>query len=560
LIFTFVSIEAFDFQMPDDQQAAAPDEENDSPAPANKQKPRPNKLVKKASKAQSKAGRKAHKIKKAAKKKAAKAAAQPSITSVQEQIRRLNEKIDRLEAGQASTATPISSTPSNSHKDGYSHLAGTNTSFKIGDYVKVDGIYDANQYTGDSSNLPNLRLKGLDSDASRQNVFTAHAKQTRISLATETNSAHGQVMTYVESDFFGTQTNGSASGGSFSRSDTSSVNSYTFRIRHAYGSYCYNTTHRIDVGQMWTLFYDIRSGGTTIEFNGPETTAQIRRPQIRYTHTPNKSWKFSVSAESGATEYTDISPAFTGSVASGLTAGSPSTSYNSSQYRRAQSTFLGGISGDGNQSLPDLVAQTIYEKPNVGHISIGAMVRELKIKKVTSSGTNDPVFKGRKYGYGIALGGRWFFHGKSNIFGQMNFGKGIGTYIFALDGYGALVDVSRSIMRPQSAYGALIGIEVYWDDKVRSNFIFSQARAFVPSSVPTGRAPVIGVDATGNLATIATTGYSISRLLRQFYANLLWAPVAKFEIGIEYAYFRRNTVNNFFGYGNRFQLGAYYKF
>lgn len=187
------------------------------------------------------------------------------------------------------------------------------------------------------------------------------------------------------------------------------------------------------------------------------------------------------------------------------------------------------------------------------------MVRELRIKKVTS-GTGDPLFSGKKYGYGIALGGRAYIHEKSNIFAQMNFGKGIGTYIFALDGYGAAIDSRRGLMQTQFGYGFLIGGEHYWSDNWRSNLIYSQAGVNVADFIPRGRANVTGLDATGNPSTLVTTGYSISNMMRQLYINLLWSPAEKFEVGIEYAYFRRNTINNYFGYGNRFQFGAYYKF
>ena len=115
-------------------------------------------------------------------------------------------------------------------------------------------------------------------------------------------------------------------------------------------------------------------------------------------------------------------------------------------------------------------------------------------------------------------------------------------------------------MQTQFCYGSLIGAEHYWSEKWRSNIIFSIARANVAGFIPSGRVSVKGVDAAGQTASIAETGYSISNMLRQFYVNLLWAPAEKFEVGVEYAYLRRDTINNFFGHGNRFQFGAYYKF
>ncbi len=557
-MLTVASVQAFDFQMEED----AP-QKTEEDAPQNPTKKASQKVSrKKSKKPKSKAGRKAQKTNKAAKKKATQIAAQPRSNNVQNQIRLLNEKMDRLESGILSTPTSTSAS-SSQDKSARIPIEGTNTVIKIGGYVKADGIYDASQFTGDSSNLANLRLRNLDADSRRSNVVTAHAKQTRISLGSETRTAHGQVMAYFEGDFFGTSNIGSQAG-SFNRSDTSSLNSYNFRIRHAYGSYCYDNKHRVDIGQMWSLFYDPRSAGTTIEFNGAETNAQIRRPQARYTWAHN-CWKFAVSAESGATEYLDISPAFVGTDNAGvktLTAGSgaSNTTYNSSQYRRAQNSFLGGITGDGNQALPDLVAQVVYDKKQAGHVSFGVMGRQLKVNKITSTGPADPAFSGTKYGYGVMMGARTFMGGKTNLFGQLSLGHGIGAYIFGLDGYGAAIDASRGIMRTQFCYSGLVGLEHYWSDRWRSNLIFSYARGNVAGFIPSGRASVTGIDAAGQSVSIAETGYSISNMLRQFYVNLLWAPADKFEVGFEYAHFRRDTINNYFGYGNRFQFGAFYRF
>lgn len=553
IVLNVSSVRAFDFEMPS--------EEPGDKAPAKKtgqkkalkpkgikKKPFAKKASqKKAEKSKPKAGKKIQKLKKDGKKKSVPLKAKSVRYRDQETKDWGCSSVEDPHAKMSHPATPA----------GYFSIPGTNTALKIGGYIKADAIYDASQFTGDSSNLATLRLRNLDPDAVRSNVWTAHVKQSRISLASETHTANGQVMTYFEGDFFGASNAGS-SAGSFSRSDTSSLNSYNFRVRHAYGSYCYNNKHRVDIGQMWTLFYDPKSAGTTVEFNGPETTAQIRHPQIRYTCV-HRRWKFSASLESGATEYLDITPSFAGTAVGSLAAGSPSTTYNTSQYRRAQSTFLGGSSGDGNQALPDLVGQVVYEKPHVGHISVGMMVRQLKVNKAASTGTGDPAFSAARFGYGIALGGRYYIRGKSNIFGQMNFGNGIGSYIFGLDGYGAAIDASRGRMQTQFAYGFLMGVEHYWNEKWRTNIIFSQARANVASFIPGGKVPVMGL--VGGVSTpIATTGYSISNLLRQFYLNLLWTPAEKFEVGVEYAYFRRETINNYFGYGNRFQFGAYYKF
>jgi len=84
----------------------------------------------------------------------------------------------------------------------------------------------------------------------------------------------------------------------------------------------------------------------------------------------------------------------------------------------------------------------------------------------------------------------------------------------------------------------------------------------VADFIPSGRANVLGLDPNNNnaITSLASTGYSITNLVRQLYINVLWSPVEKFEIGLEYAFFRRDTINRYYSYGNRFQFGAYYRF
>lgn len=80
-------------------------------------------------------------------------------------------------------------------------LPGSDTSIKIGGYVKGDPIYDIGADTGDSFAASAIPADGNPGDK-RDGRFRAHARQTRINLTTWTPTDYGEVETLIEGDFF----------------------------------------------------------------------------------------------------------------------------------------------------------------------------------------------------------------------------------------------------------------------------------------------------------------------------------------------------------------------
>ncbi|MBS3804927.1 MAG: porin, partial [Oleiphilaceae bacterium] len=95
----------------------------------------------------------------------------PTIENLQTQIQEMQVQMDELERDVIVPDAP-----------GSFMLPGTDTSMKIGGYVKADAIYDFDQDMGDS-----LFVQGLETgDVAEDSSFRAHARQSRLNVSTST--------------------------------------------------------------------------------------------------------------------------------------------------------------------------------------------------------------------------------------------------------------------------------------------------------------------------------------------------------------------------------------
>lgn len=151
-----------------------------------------------------------------------------ALSELKEQTETLQRKVAELENAQQKTASNGAVTGGSA--PGSFKLPDSDTSIKLGGYVKLDAIYSnitqgvdavANQQTVDTA-IP-VGPNGSPTD-NKKGQLTFHARQTRINLATSTPTSYGDLTTFVEGDFFGTDGNESV------------TNSNGFRLRHAYGA------------------------------------------------------------------------------------------------------------------------------------------------------------------------------------------------------------------------------------------------------------------------------------------------------------------------------------
>jgi|GEM_PF-1725167 len=431
------------------------------------------------------------------------------------EILRLKEKVEALEIGQRQSeqvAAKISKEeilaeePWLKTPDGYIHVKGSDTGFKLGGRVRLDTMYDPGTNLGTDSIFPKtVPLKGIDNGASSSGHTQANMRQSRLNFASLTPTEKGDVRTFIELDFWGNGTTGT---------------NYTPRLRHAYGTF-----KQILAGQTDSVFYD--GNGETLDFNSI-TGASLRLPQIRFTQALINNFKVIVALEKPATDYTGYTPATTNT-------GATLTTY-------ASNDSSGSL---GKSSLPDLTS-SIGWSGTPGSFALRGVVRQLNVKSIgNANASND--FSAKATAWGLGVSALLYTQDKSNIFAQVNFGDGVGRYIPEAAGQAAAFDPSNRIFEKLHATNGIVGYQHFWCDHIRTNVMASYTR------ITEAKDPIA-------TAALASTTSRMNGTIRKIFANIIYSPVKNVETGIEVAYVKRTTTDDKNGQGMRLQLSLNYTF
>ena len=309
-------------------------------------------------------------------------------------------------------------------------LPGSDTSVTFGGYAKLDAIWSDKSAgvdsAGDQVFNPGLIPVGPGAGEHKTSQVTLHARQSRLWLGTSTPTERGELRTYLEGDFFGTDGNESSS------------NSHGFRLRHAYGS-----LGKLLAGQTWTNFFDARAYPETLDFGGPAGQIFVRQAQLRWTDGLAGA-KWSVSAE------------------------------NPESVLAVPGTAT-PLRSDADHA-PDLTARLEYGFGAASY-SFGVLVREI--------GVDTPAASASKWGGALAIGGIVPFAGKDDLRFDVNFGNAIGRYQelgFFPDGYLA-ADGSLRLARQRSGFVAL---RHFWTPRLRSTIELSAAGSNPPGGTASG--------------------------------------------------------------------------
>ena len=178
-------------------------------------------------------------------------------------------------------------------------VPGTQTSFKVGGYVKFDYTYDfgAQQDINGGADPIGIALDSgpatpADSAHHIHGTSQMTASESRFNIETRTPTAFGELKTFIEGDF--TNPNGLSNSSSLHVNS----NSYGFRLRQAYG-----TLGPFLAGQTASLFRDADAEAETLDFGGPMSNGVTRQPQVRYTFAGPYGISLALAAEQPGSEF-----------------------------------------------------------------------------------------------------------------------------------------------------------------------------------------------------------------------------------------------------------------
>jgi len=404
-------------------------------------------------------------------------------------------------------------------------VPGTQTSFKVGGYVKFDYTYDFGPQQGINGGAGPFGIsfdskKGaacVPGECGSSIVFNADAghhihgtsqmtaSESRFNIETRTPTAYGELKTFIEGDF--TDPNGLTHSNSFKINS----DSYGFRLRQAYG-----TLGPFLAGQTLSLFRDGAAEAETLDFGGAQATGVTRQPQVRYTFDFGNGLTWAVAAENPQTQVTG---AFSGS--------------NTSTFKAGQ--------GD---KMPDFTTAVIYNAP-WGHLKGAAVFRDIYWHDGTSVSES-------KFGWAVTFAGNWNVPiGKDSVAWEAAYGQGADRYVNSDGAPPATVLTDQASasgarhLHTESSWLVMANYTHFWTDTLRSNIAGSywkqnnKAQNFSASSA--------------NFSTLFKDTYTL-------HVNLIWSPVPQTNFGIEYMRMGATEENNRKGTFDRVQVSAQFKF
>ena len=187
-----------------------------------------------------------------------------------------------------------------------------------------------------------------------------------------------------------------------------------------------------------------------------------------------------------------------------------------------------GIGGSG-EYIPDIIAR-VNLKSTVGRFSVVGMVRQLTI--------DNGVYDDSAWGGAMSLNAVIPTFGKDNFHFEFNFGNALGRYMEA-EFDDAFINPATNEIETCTQWGGFISYQHFWMKNLRSTLIYSIA------------------ERDNDLEYVADT---LDKRYQSVHANLIWSPIPRVNVGLEYIWGYRELENGDDGDINRLQSGFQYKF
>lgn len=392
-------------------------------------------------------------------------------------------------------------------------LPNSETSMRIYGFAELNLIHE---FKGDNAScdystcLFYAPLQGSDL-AKRSNGTYLHARTTRLGFELSTPSKYGPIGVKIEGDFNNDPRTGNAAvnGATGNIYTQQATNSYNFRLRQAYGQF-----GGLLIGQTWSTFFDADNAPESVDFNGAIGSTFIRQPMIRYSYPTKDDGTFTAAIENPVSYVYD-------------------------------NTGSGVPTKAGFSRVPDFVGRWDKSYP-WGALSLRGVVHQLLIKD------NAANLSASTYGYGLGASGIYKATGDDLINWAVTTGSGIGRYFNYIEG--AVYDPVRNSILKERVTGLVLG----YQHKLSPTLRFDSSLGYQHTS--NNDYTRYALDPANKLDSAALGQYALNRSVVQAHLGFIWNPVPNVDLGSEWIFGRRKTLNGERGDANRLNFSAKYNF
>lgn len=272
----------------------------------------------------------------------------------------------------------------------------------------------------------------------------------------------------------------------------------TFQLQNAYAEFLGFT-----IGYSYGSFMDLSALPPTIDFAGPNGSTFYRVTQLSYICDKVKNWKFGLSVEMPSVDATTNSE----------------VSVNT-------------------QRMPNFAASVQANWNSQSHVKLGAIVRNMTY----SSNLYDKAYS--IAGYGVQASTTFNITKAMQVYGQFNYGKGIGSYLNDLSNLN--VDLvpdpdKEGKMQVLPMMGWYAGLQYNITPKIFVSGTYSLSRLYSENGYP------------NDIPTYYRKG-------QYLVANAFWNVSSNLQVGVEYLRGWRSEFNSSTRHANRLNALMQYSF
>jgi hypothetical protein len=257
--------------------------------------------------------------------------------------------------------------------------------------------------------------------------------------------------------------------------------------------HAYGEVGSLLVGQTWTTFTDVASAPATLDFEGSVSSVNRRQAQARWTQ-PILCDGLTMALAVEDTRFLIETPV--------------------------------GLDADPRSPSPDFVGH-LRLQTDWGRFQIGGLYRILGVQP---TGASVPIYAEdviTANAWGLNFTGAILFTESTKAYYQIVFGNGIGSY----RGLPDAAPNSANDIGLLPLFGWMVGVTHNWTDRLSSNFTYAE----------------------NSLDTTAFQSPNDVHRTTYLAANLIWKPLERVRVGIEYLYGLRENVDLAVGTANRVQ-------